>query len=334
MINLTIGENQGQQRLDRFLKKYFAKASLSYIYRLVRKDVKLNGRRAKPETMLAAGDELIIYISAEEALSLQGAKASLRAADAGARPRTKKQFTVVYEDENILIAAKPFGLLTHGDGREKKNHLANQVVDYLIEKGEYRPSREPTFTPAPANRLDRNTTGLIAAGKSLAGLQILSEAFRSRTLSKYYLCVVCGTVTEPMRLDGYLEKDPAANQVSVFRQPAPGRSRILTEYEPVDRTEGYTLLKVRLITGKTHQIRALLASAGHPLAGDPRYGDPKDCRRLRQQTGIGSQLLHSWKLVFPQMPAPLEHVSGRSFQAPLPETFRQICPRWTADLEL
>ena len=120
----------------------------------------------------------------------------------------------------------------------------------------------------------------------------------------------------------------------MFRQPAPGRSRILTEYEPVDRTEGYTLLKVRLITGKTHQIRAHLASAGHPIAGDPRYGDPKDCRRLRQQTGIGSQLLHSWKLVFPQMPAPLEHVSGRSFQAPLPETFRQICPRWTADLEL
>ena len=129
MINLTIGENQSQQRLDRFLKKYFAKASLSYIYRLVRKDVKLNGRRAKPETMLAAGDELTIYISAEEALSLQGAKASLHAADAGARPRTKKQFTVVYEDENILIAAKPFGLLTHGDGREKKNHLANQIRD-------------------------------------------------------------------------------------------------------------------------------------------------------------------------------------------------------------
>ena len=156
MIKITIGENQGNQRLDRFLKKYFPEASLSHIYRLIRKDVKINGKRKRPETLIETGDQLILYMAEEEASLLRGGSRRTEK-----KPSAKKQFSVVYEDSQILIADKPLGLLTHGDYREKKNHLANQVVSYLIEKGDYDPRTEKTFVPSPANRLDRNTTGLV-----------------------------------------------------------------------------------------------------------------------------------------------------------------------------
>ncbi len=350
MINLTIGENQGQQRLDRFLKKYFAKASLSYIYRLVRKDVQLNGRRAKPETMLAAGDELIIYISAEEALSLQGAKASLRAADAGARPRTKKQFTVVYEDENILIAAKPFGLLTHGDGREKKNHLANQVVDYLIEKGEYRPSREPTFTPAPANRLDRNTTGLVLFGKTASALKELNSMLRERTgIEKLYFTIASGCIKEELHLRAAMVKDESRNMAAIVsagdsvkgdsvkdkdgeeraEQGAPQGKLMDTEVFPLAvsaRDGGYTLAEVRLNTGRTHQIRLQLAAAGHPLIGDPKYGSGRVNKIVKQRYGLSTHLLHAGRLIFTdcRTAGPLSYLQGREFSCPLPAQFVRI----------
>ena len=171
MIKFTVGENQGNQRLDRFLKKYFAKSSLSHVYKLIRKDVKVNGRRKSPETLLEPGDEITIYNSAEEAEAMQRKAKEVRA---------KKQFSVVYEDENILAVEKPFGLLTHGDGKEKKNHLANQVLDYLIAKGDYVPAEEKTFVPSPANRLDRNTTGLVLFGKTSAALRELNGMLRER----------------------------------------------------------------------------------------------------------------------------------------------------------
>lgn len=160
MIEIIITENQGGQRLDRFLKKYFDKAPLSLIYKMIRKDVKVNGKRSTKEAMIQAGDRLAVYLSEEEAKALQTQKKRVRA---------KRQFSIAYEDENLLIAEKPFGLLTHGDKTEKKNHLANQVVDYLIEKGEYNPRADRTFAPAPAGRLDRNTTGLVMFGKKRPG---------------------------------------------------------------------------------------------------------------------------------------------------------------------
>lgn len=143
MFKIEITENQANQRLDRFLKKYFNNASLGTIYKLIRKDVKVNGKRANESTLLANGDELTLYISDETAAGLRKEKR---------RVKVKKQFKIAYEDDDLLIVEKPFGLLTHGDRTEKKNHLANQVIDYLIEKGDYNPRTETTFVPAPANR--------------------------------------------------------------------------------------------------------------------------------------------------------------------------------------
>ncbi|MEG2199773.1 MAG: RluA family pseudouridine synthase, partial [Anaerovorax sp.] len=236
MINLTITENEDNQRLDRFLKKYFKSAPLSYIYKLIRKDVKLNGRRAKIETMLVSGDELCIYVSEEEAQSYQEQKE---------RPMAKKQFQIAYEDENIIVVVKPFGLLTHGDHLEKKNHLANQVSGYLAEKGEYKPGRERTFVPSPVNRLDRNTTGLVIFGKNNKSLQSLNKMIREKGyVRKYYLTVVSGHLRKELQLKDKMEKDGNRNVVTVLDMEDANGKVMETIARPLKYANGYTLVEV------------------------------------------------------------------------------------------
>ena len=186
MVKLIITENEAGQRLDRFLRKYFRKATLSFIYKLIRKDIKLNGKRAKEDTMLCTGDELSIYIPEEKAKEL---------ATDSRKKTSKRQFKIAYEDDNILIVDKPWGLLTHGDSHEKKNTLVNQVCGYLQDKGEYDPSKEKTFTPAPVNRLDRNTTGLVVFGKNSAALRNLTRSIREHdNMEKYYMTHRTGSI--------------------------------------------------------------------------------------------------------------------------------------------
>ena len=287
MIKLTIGENQGNQRLDRFLKKYLAKASLGFIYKLIRKDVKVNGKRKKPEDMLEVGDELVIYMSEEEVASLQKTVKKVNA---------KKQFTVIYEDDNILIAQKPFGLLTHGDGREKKNHLATQVIDYLISTGEYDPRVDRTFTPSPANRLDRNTTGLVIFGKKAAALQELNMMIRERdAIEKIYMTIVSGKVENNLQLRDSMVKNERNNVVTI-KASEDGKD-METDITPVAYSKAgkpYTLVEAKIRTGRTHQIRAHLAHIGHPILGDGKYG----INEINKKFNKKSQELISYKLVF------------------------------------
>lgn len=320
MIKFTIGENEGNQRLDRFLKKYFAKAPLSYIYRLIRKDIKLNNRRAKPETMLAAGDELVIYLSEEEVYSLRKKKNVIRA---------KKQFSIIYEDENILIVNKPFGLLTHGNSKEKKNHLANQVVDYLISKGDYDHSSGSTFTPSPANRLDRNTTGIVLFGKKADALKELNSMLRERDgIEKFYLTITSGHIEEDLHLKDEMLKDEEKNMALIVSSVDTGKL-MDTEVFPVayrDRDGGYTLAEVKINTGRTHQIRAQLAQAGYPIIGDAKYGDYRVNNIVNQRYKLTTHLLHAGKIVFGRCreDGPLAYLSGRVFTCAPPPSFIRI----------
>ncbi len=207
MIKVTITENQGNQRLDRFLKKYFDNAPLSLIYKLIRKDIKVNGKRKSNEEIILPGDELTIYITEEEAAKLQKTKKRVRA---------KRQFAIAYEDENLVVVEKPFGLLTHGDRQEKKNPLANQVIDYLIETGQYDPRIDKTFAPAPVGRLDRNTTGLVMFGKNAKALQELNRLVRRKdAIGKFYLTIASGKIVEPIMLKDKMTKDGSKNMISV-----------------------------------------------------------------------------------------------------------------------
>lgn len=313
MVKITISENEAGQRLDRFLRKYFKKASLSAIYRMIRKDIKLNGRRAKEDTMLSAGDCLTVYIAEEKLEELTEERE---------RKHVRRSFKIAYEDNNILIADKPRGLLTHGDSHEKKNTLVNQVCGYLQEKGEYIPYREKTFAPAPVNRLDRNTTGLVIFGKNAAALRGFTQLIRERdSIEKYYMTILCGSLTEPLFLDDRLAKDGDRN---ISRTVGDDEGKEAATYvRPLHNAKDFTLAEVRLFTGRTHQIRVHLADAGFPLAGDAKYGDQRVNERLKK-LGLSTQLLHAYKLTFGELPEEYAELADRSIEAPLPDEFVKI----------
>ncbi len=315
MINVEIGKNEQEQRLDKFLRKYLEHAPLSFIYKAIRKDVKVNGKRAREDTVLRLGDTVSLYIK-EEDLSAFRKKRKLSHA--------RRQFQIAYEDENILAAVKPYGLLTHGDQHEKKNHLANQVVDYLIEKGEYNPRLEKTFVPAPANRLDRNTTGLVLFGKTAEALRELNRLIRNKgQIQKFYLAIAAGELKEPLHLRSRMVKDREKNRITVTEAAGEGLE-METLARPLTTCGGYTLIEVELITGRTHQIRAHLAKAGYPIIGDAKYGDPQVNGRMRKRFGLNAQLLHAYCLRFAAADGPLAYLEGQEIKARLPEDFERI----------
>ena len=306
MIRLEMTDNDQGQRLDRFLRKYFRQAPLSRIYSLVRKDLRLNGKRATPETMLAMGDVLTLSISDEEALSY--------------RKETKvatplRQFEIIYEDLGLLAVSKPFGLLTHGDKLEKRNTLANQVQGYLASKGQYNPGQREAFTPSPVNRLDRNTTGLVLFGKDAQTLRTLNKMIRDRDgIEKYYWTIVCGQLNHPLTLVDELSKDRERNLTEVGTGDSSGGKVSECRVKPLRYNNRYSLVEVQLITGRSHQIRAQLAAAGFPIIGDTKYGNTKVNQYLLKKLGLTTQLLHAYKLV----------LNGKTFLASPPEQFQRI----------
>ena len=218
MREITITANDAGRRLDRFLRKYLSNASLGEIYKLIRKDIKVDGKRRDQSYMLNEGEVITFYVSDEALDALTGAAGKTGMASGvhgGKTGKAKRQFRIIYEDAKVLVAGKPFGLLTHGDRFEKKNHLANQVKDDLIEKGEYVPAREKVFSPAPANRLDRNTTGLVLFGKTSAALKALNMMIRDDLTDKYYLTIAHGIIEKPLILRGNLTKDEDLNRVQI-----------------------------------------------------------------------------------------------------------------------
>jgi len=320
MVKIIIEKNDENQRLDRFLRKYLKSAPLSMIYKLIRKDVKVNGKRSKEEYMLVQGDEISLFMSEEEIESYRGKKEV-------SGKKSKRTFKVLFEDENILAAYKPFGLLTHGDRNEKKNHLANQVIDYLIEEGKYNPRSEKTFTPAPANRLDRNTTGLVLFGKNSDSLRELNHMIRERGyVNKYYLTIVYGELDEPLYLKDRMEKDGDANTVRVMDIDIDSEDGKLMETvaRPLMTKHGYTLVEVELVTGRTHQIRAHLASAGYPIIGDSKYGDRRINGVIEKRYHLTTQFLHAYRLEFIKGSGNLSYLEGKVIKSELPENLKRI----------
>ena len=306
MIKIEIKKNDEKQRLDRFLKKYLNKAPLSHIYKMIRKDVKVNGKRAKIETELHEGDEISLYLSDELLKKYREEKKIIK---------VSKQFKVVYEDDRLVVVNKPFGLLTHGDAVEKKNTLANQVTNYLISTGDYVPSREQTFVPSPVNRLDRNTTGLVLFGKTAESLKELNRMIKNRDeIEKYYLTIVSGEMKESIELVGNLVKDEKTNTVTVIKPSETEGKSIETIARPIKTANGFTLVEVELVTGRTHQIRAHLQSAGFAIIGDMKYGDYRVNKEMFRKYDLSTQFLHAYKLV----------IEGKEIIGDLPDNFKKI----------
>ena len=306
MKELTIGQNDAGQRLDRFLAKAVPLLPASLAQKYIRiKRIKLNGARAERDTRLQAGDVLSLYINDEFFDKPREDNAYLTVA--------APKLNIVYEDENILLVDKRPGLAVHPhDGAEYGRTLIDQIQAYLYQKKEWRPREENAFTPALCNRIDRNTGGIVIAAKTAEALRILNQKIRDREIDKRYLAIVEGTLPKKEgSLVGFLFKDAKKNRVFVTDTPQPGSKSCRTDYRVLASRNGLTLVECRLITGRTHQIRAQFAHAGHPLLGDGKYGKGA----VNKQYHETRQALYSYKLHFdfPTDAGMLNYLRGKTF---------------------
>ncbi|MGI6010982.1 MAG: RluA family pseudouridine synthase [Ruminococcus sp.] len=314
MQAIIVSEQEAGQRLDKFLQKYLNLAPKSFLYKMMRKkNIVLNGKKAEGSEKISLQDEIRLYLSDETI--------------AGFRKQQKvapyRKLDILYEDDQVLIVNKPAGMLSQ-KAREEDVSLNEYVISYLIHEKKMTEASLATFKPGICNRLDRNTSGLVLAGKTVAGLQEMGMLLRERRVHKYYLCLVHGEVKRGRRVRGYLHKNEKCNKVEIDKEKKPGASYIETVYEPLAGNKQVTLLKVLLVTGKTHQIRSHLAACGHSIIGDEKYGDRRLNEKFRAKYGVRHQLLHSWRLCFPQLKHPFEGLSSKKVEAPLPEIFDRI----------
>ena len=331
MKSFQVSQNEGGQRLDKLLSKYLDTAPKSFLYKMLRKkNITLNGKKADGSEKVMVGDEVRLFLSDETIAGFQSGRKkdgnSVPERDSVKIPLLKKE-EIVYEDAHVLIVNKPAGELSQ-KARKEDISINERIVEYLRT---VHGIGMDSFTPGVCNRLDRNTTGLLIAGKSLAGLQEMAELLKKRSLHKYYLCIVAGRAEQEQHLTGYLKKEESTNTVEVLSETEIKKKglsvreydRIETKVIPLLVKDGYSLLAIQLITGKTHQIRAHLASVGLPLLGDTKYGTAGNVRSMNQKLKLKYQLLHAYLLQFPETSGALEQLSQQVISIEPPIKFQR-----------
>lgn len=308
MINRKITASEAGKRLHRMLRGLMPNLPLGQIYKMIDNGkVKVNGKRKNQNYELAAGDELTIHL--EDDTYREASIGQKKAKYVGVNANIE----VIYEDAGLLAVNKPAGLLTHPDEADRKDTLIDRVHAYLYRKGEL---DSPLFMPATANRLDRNTSGLVLVGKTAGSLHQLNQWIQRHELRKFYLTLAEGALQGEGELDEELVRDAKGNRTRVVAAPGAGSANgralaALTKYRALASAGGYTLLEIELVSGRTHQIRTHLQHIGHPLLGDVKYGG-------RKYGEVNHQLLHAWRIELPD---------GRRFEAAPPAKFREVMAR-------
>ena len=307
MKEFRIGGNDEGQRLDRFIGKAVPLLPESLLQKYIRvKRIKINGKPAHRAARLCTGDLLRLYINDEFFAKTGDEKAGPAAPPA--------RLDIIYEDRQILLADKKPGMLCHGAGDTERDTLISHIREYLRQKGEWDPKRENSFAPALCNRIDRNTGGIVTAAKTAEALRIMNLKIREGELDKFYLCVVFGRpAPDRGALTGYIFKDAVKNRVYVRKSPQPGAKTAVTEYRTLASSSGLSLVECRILTGRTHQIRAQMADFGYPILGDGKYGSERRNKLYAERR----QALYSYKLTFSfkTYSGALEYLAGKTFTA-------------------
>lgn len=299
MKEFIIQKNEENQRFDKYLKKLLPNATTSFLYKMMRKkNIVINKKKVEGNEKLKAGDVVSIFLSDETFDKFHVNLEDLKKEYDSLKSLTLKGLKVVYEDDEMIVADKPYNMLSQK--ASGKDLSANEyLLGYMINKGELSFEEFQTFRPSVINRLDRNTTGLLLFGKTLNALQQLGEGIRERSIEKYYRAVVAGELNEELELKGYLLKDEKTNKVSYHKEQVEGSDYIETGVKPILCKNGLTLVEIHLVTGKTHQIRLHLSTIGHPILGDMKYGNEKINKKYYESHKVNHQLLHAYRLEFP-----------------------------------
>lgn len=285
MKTIHIDDSMCEQRLDRLVSKLFKTRSSNSAQKWIRtKLIKVNGKKAAFDYRLQVGDEVQIYLP-DELFQLEESRAEKK--KRRIQRSGRKNLDIVYEDEEILVVNKPKGLLVHPAEGEYKDSLSSYVQSYLYDE------IRSTFSPASVSRLDFNTEGLVLFCKTYNSLKEYNRLMRERKLKKYYLAICHGRLAEERKIEGYLQKNEDGNIVKLSREKGEDAKFSSCLVKPIKSTERFSLVEIDLDTGRTHQIRASLASIGHPILGDKKYG-------ARPVKGVSSQVLVAHKLVLPE----------------------------------
>ena len=307
MKEYKVSQKDAGSRLDKYLMRILSDAPSSFIYKMLRKkNFVLNGKKAAGSEILAADDRVTIYLS--DVTFDKFAKKREEAAGYDMPP-------IVYEDDDMILVNKPAGMLSQKSGADSIS--LNEICRAYAASSD----TDSTFSPSVCNRLDRNTSGLVTFAKTYRAAKCLSEAFSLHTLQKFYECIAKGRIDREITLSGNIVKDEKSNTVKIV--PSGAGADIKTVIEPISSNGKVSHLRIRLITGKTHQIRAHLASIGHPVIGDSKYGDAALNNEYRRKYGIRSQMLVCNRLVFPEN-FELKEVAGRDFSIDIPDIFRKV----------
>ncbi len=310
MKEIIIDSSAANQRFDKFLKKYFSASSNGFIYKMLRKkNIILNDKKDDGSSILLEGDTIKVFFSDETFDKMRGLDNS--ADEYNYLKRLNYNLDVIYEDDNIIACNKPANMLSQ-KSKASDISINEYIISYLINERNYSIEDYRLFHPSISNRLDYNTTGVILGAKTLQGQQELSLALKERTIDKYYICIVKGKVAKDILLKGSLTKNKRTNMVKIIADE--NEPQIETDIKVISSNNDISLLRIHLITGKSHQIRAHLSSINHPIIGDIKYGDNKINNYYKDKYNLNSQALHSYITIYKEI----------EIKAPLPEVMKQI----------
>ena len=309
-MKIQIGSNEAGQRIDKFARKWLTNVPLSAIYKTIRKgDIKVNGKKVKEQYFICEGD----IVESREVNTVIKEKFQ----------RNYAELKITYEDENMVLVEKWPGVLVHSDDKNGEATLTDHILTYLYDKGDYDPEKEVTFKPAPCNRLDRNTSGVVIFGKKYEALKLINEMIRERDIQKYYVALVKGKIKDGI-YEAYISKSEDSNISKVYDSPREDTKRISMEVKTIESCGTFSFIEMDLLTGRSHQLRAHLSFLGNPIVGDYKYGDKQINSFFYNKYKLDYQFLYAYKVIFKNCPEKLEYMQNKTIGESLPPIFKKI----------